>query len=52
MGESYDHRRINHAEKIYVMGDVHINTIEGFWSLLKRGIGGVYHFASGGSRRA
>ena len=25
------------------MGDVHTNTIEGFWSLVKRGIGGVYH---------
>ena len=25
------------------MGDVHTNTIEGFWSLIKRGISGVYH---------
>ena len=31
----YNHRRINHSEKIYVMGDVHTNTIEGFWSLVK-----------------
>ncbi|HXM09946.1 MAG TPA: IS1595 family transposase, partial [Terriglobales bacterium] len=30
----YNHRRINHSEKIYVMGDVHTNTIEGFWSLV------------------
>ncbi len=45
-GHGYDHRRINHAEKVYVMGDVHTNTIEGFWSLLKRGIGGVYHQVS------
>jgi transposase len=42
----YDHRRINHAEGIYVMGDIHTNTIEGFWSLVKRGIGGVYHSVS------
>jgi transposase len=42
----YEHRRINHAEKVYVMGDIHTNTIEGFWSLLKRGIGGVYHQVS------
>jgi hypothetical protein len=28
------------------MGDVHTNTIEGFWSLVKRGIGGVYHSVS------
>jgi len=39
----YVHRRIKHAEKVYVMGDVHTNTIEGFWSLVKRGISGVYH---------
>lgn len=25
------------------MGDVHTQTIDGFWSLVKRGIGGVYH---------
>jgi hypothetical protein len=28
------------------MGDVHTQTIEGFWSLIKRGIGGVYHSVS------
>jgi transposase-like protein len=39
----YTHRRINHSEKIYVNGDVHTNTIEGFWSLIKTGIRGVYH---------
>ena len=27
-------------------GDVHTNTIEGFWSLVKGGIGGVYHAVS------
>lgn len=42
----YIHKRINHSEKIYVMGDIHTNTIEGFWSLIKRGIGGVYHSVS------
>ena len=42
----YRHRRIAHAQKIYVRGNVHTNTIEGFWSLLKRGIGGVYHAVS------
>lgn len=39
----YQHRRINHSTGVYVVGDVHTNTIEGFWSLVKRGIGGVYH---------
>jgi transposase len=42
----YQHRRIHHAEKVYVSGDVHTNTIEGFWSLMKRGINGVYHAVS------
>ena len=42
----YNHRRIHHASKVYVMGDIHTNTVEGFWSLLKRGIGGVYHAVS------
>ena len=45
-GRRYAHRRIKHSEKIYVVGDVHTNTIEGFWSLIKRGIGGVYHSVS------
>ncbi len=44
--KGYVHRRIQHAQKVYVMGDVHTNTIEGFWSLVKRGIGGVYHSVS------
>ncbi len=47
---NYTHKRINHAEKIYVVTDgvhsIHTNTIEGFWSLVKRGIGGVYHAVS------
>ena len=42
----YRHHRIPHAEKVYVSGDVHTNTIEGFWSLVKRGVGGVYHSVS------
>jgi transposase-like protein len=47
LGKSgYRHQRINHSEQVYVSGDVHTNTIEGFWSLVKRGIGGVYHAVS------
>lgn len=42
----YTHRRIKHKSKVYVQGDVHTNTIEGFWSLVKRGISGVYHSVS------
>jgi transposase-like protein len=40
--EGYGHKRVHHASKVYVSGDVHTNTIEGFWSLLKGGISGVY----------
>jgi transposase-like protein len=46
MPQGYEHQRINHSAKIYVMGDCHTQAIEGFWSLLKRGIGGVYHSVS------
>jgi transposase len=42
----YQHRRINHSAGVYVVGTTHTNTIEGFWSLVKRGIGGVYHSVS------
>lgn len=38
----YDHETVNHSEKEYVRGDVHTNTIEGFWSNVKRGIKGTY----------
>lgn len=47
IGEGYRaHHRINHSEKIYVDGDVHTQTIEGFWALLKGGITGTYHSVS------
>jgi len=42
----YAHRRIHHAAKVYVKGDVHTNTIDGFWALLKHGLRGVYHGVS------
>lgn len=42
----YDHKVVKHSEYEYVNGRVHTNTIEVFWSLLKRGIFGIYHFTS------
>src|ERR1700693_5477738 len=42
----YGHKRIYHRARIYVRGNVHTNTIEGFWSLVKRGISGVHHSVS------
>jgi len=45
-GRGYFHQRIKHMERIYVSGDCHTNTIEGFWSLVKRGLDGVFHGVS------
>jgi transposase-like protein len=41
-----DHQIINHAEYEYVRGNVYTNTVEGYFSLLKRGIIGTYHHVS------
>jgi transposase len=45
-GMGFGHKSVHHAANIYVEGDVHVNSLEGFWSLVKRGIGGVYHSVS------
>jgi transposase-like protein len=37
----YDHDWVSHSNKVYVSGDVHTNTIDGFWTHLKRGVSGV-----------
>lgn len=42
----YFHSSINHSRGQYVVNSVHTNTIEGFWSIMKRSIIGVYHFIS------
>lgn len=42
----YTHNKVNHTLKVYVIGDAHTNTIENFWSVLKRGLYGVYHAVS------
>lgn len=46
LSRRYTHRRIRHTENVYVSGDVHTQTIEGFFSNLKRGINGAYHSVS------
>ena len=42
MGKNHKHATVNHSLG-YVDGWAHTNTIDGFWSLVKRGIGGVYY---------
>lgn len=44
--QGYKHQTVNHGTKQYVIGDVHTNTIEGFWSQLKRSVNGTYHSVS------
>jgi transposase len=42
----WEHKTIDHSSKVYVSGDVHTQTIDGFWSLVKRGISGTHHAVS------
>jgi hypothetical protein len=37
---------VNHSAKEYVRGATHPNTIEGFWSQMKRSIDGTHHVVS------
>ncbi len=38
----YNHETVNHSAKEYVRGDRHTNTMEGFWSIIKRSIKGTH----------
>jgi hypothetical protein len=40
------HQTVNHGKDEYVRGDVYTNTVEGFFSLLKRGVNGTFHHVS------
>lgn len=40
------HESVCHSEREYVRGDVHSNTVEGFFSIVKRGLHGIYHSVS------
>jgi transposase-like protein len=41
--DGYVHHAINHSERVYAKGNVHTQTIEGFWALVKNGIRGTHH---------
>ena len=41
-----EHHVVEHSKKEYSRGEVHINTAEGYFSILKRGINGVYQHVS------
>ena len=44
--EFADHQVINHSAGVYVLGNVHTNTIEGFFGNLKTGMRGAYKLVS------
>lgn len=44
--QGYSHTTVNHSRLEYVQGTAHTNTIEGFWSQLKRSLDGTYHAVS------
>ena len=41
--EGYEHRTVQHSVGEYVEGQIHINGMESFWSMLKRAHKGIYH---------
>ncbi len=43
---NHPHQAVKHSQGQYVDGDAHTNGIESLWSMLKRGIIGVYHHVS------
>ncbi len=46
LGLDYSHGKVIHSAKQYVNGHFHTNGIENFWSHLKRGVDGIYHWVS------
>ncbi len=44
--KNFNHKITNHSIKQYVNGKATTNSIEGFWSHLKKGINGTYHWIS------
>ena len=46
MGKDFDHESVNHGANEYVRGAAHTNTVENYFSILKRGITGCYFHVS------
>lgn len=46
MKRDFKHEIVNHSAHEYVRGEAHTNTIENYFSILKRGITGTYHHVS------
>jgi transposase-like protein len=41
-----DHEMVNHEAGEYAFGDIHVNTLEGYYSIFKRGMKGIYQHCS------
>jgi IS1 family transposase len=46
LDKKFPHASVDHSKSQYVVGAVHTNTIEGFWSIFKRGVVGTFHKVS------
>lgn len=45
--QGYEHNTVNHGSGEYVNGDTHVNSVEGFWGHLKKGISSTHIHVSG-----
>ena len=41
--DEYQHAAVYHSKMEWVRNDVHTNNVENFWSVMKRGVHGIYH---------
>ena len=46
LDKAFPHSSVDHSRGQYVVGAIHTQTIEGFWSILKRGMVGTFHKVS------
>jgi len=46
IGYRFNHGFVRHKRGEHVVGAIHTNTIEGFWSIVKRGVVGTFHKVS------
>ena len=46
VGKKFEHVVVNHRAGQYVLNGFHVNGLENYWSILKRGIYGIYHQVS------
>jgi transposase-like protein len=44
--DGWYHQKVQHSKAVYVSGTIHTQTIDGFWSLVKRGISGTHFHVS------